>query len=95
MHHKLKKDAPSGTADRLLDILKNSRQLTDKQIAHGRNGLVGERPAKEIGSHALRGGDVVGDIPFILLELVSVLNSPIGRLIVRFLLQVLCVLQNG
>ena len=57
MHHKLKKDAPSGTADRLLDILKNSRQLTDKQIAHGRNGLVGERPAKEIGSHALRGGD--------------------------------------
>ena len=61
MHHKLKKDAPSGTADRLLDILKNSRQLTDKQIAHGRNGLVGERPAKEIGSHALRGGDVVGD----------------------------------
>ena len=61
MHHRLKKDAPSGTADRLLEILKNSRDLTDKQIAHGRNGMVGERPAKEIGSHALRGGDVVGD----------------------------------
>ena len=61
MHHRLKKDAPSGTADRLLEILKNSRELTDKQIAHGRNGMVGERPAKEIGSHALRGGDVVGD----------------------------------
>ncbi len=61
MHHRLKKDAPSGTADRLLEILKKSRELTDAQVAHGRNGLVGERPIQEIGSHALRGGDVVGD----------------------------------
>ena len=61
MHHRLKKDAPSGTADRLLEILKSSRNLTDSQIAHGRDGIVGERPADEIGSHALRGGDVVGD----------------------------------
>lgn len=61
MHHKLKKDAPSGTADRLLEILKDSRGLSDDQIAHGRSGLVGERPLDEIGSHALRGGDVVGD----------------------------------
>ena len=61
MHHRLKKDAPSGTADRLLEILKSSRNLTDSQIAHGRDGIVGDRPADEIGSHALRGGDVVGD----------------------------------
>jgi len=61
MHHRLKKDAPSGTADRLLEILKSSRNLTDSQITHGRDGIVGERPANEIGSHALRGGDVVGD----------------------------------
>lgn len=61
MHHRLKKDAPSGTADRLLEILKDSRQLGADQVAHGRSGIVGERPAKEIGSHALRGGDVVGD----------------------------------
>ena len=61
MHHKLKKDAPSGTADRLLEILKDSRGLSDENIAHGRSGLVGERPLDEIGSHALRGGDVVGD----------------------------------
>lgn len=61
MHHRLKKDAPSGTADRLLEILKSSRKLTDNQIAHGRDGIVGERPTDEIGSHALRGGDVVGD----------------------------------
>ena len=61
MHHRLKKDAPSGTADRLLEILKESRELGDDQVAHGRSGMVGARPAKEIGSHALRGGDVVGD----------------------------------
>ena len=61
MHHRLKKDAPSGTADRLLEILKSSRDLSDDQVAHGRNGMVGERPVNEIGSHALRGGDVVGD----------------------------------
>ena len=54
MHHRFKKDAPSGTADRLLEILKSSRNLTDSQIAHGRDGIVGERPADEIGSHALR-----------------------------------------
>lgn len=61
MHHRLKKDAPSGTADRLLEIIKLSRELTDEQVAHGRSGMVGERPAREIGSHSLRGGDVVGD----------------------------------
>jgi 4-hydroxy-tetrahydrodipicolinate reductase len=61
MHHTLKKDAPSGTADRLLEILKDSRGLSNENIAHGRSGLVGERPLDEIGSHALRGGDVVGD----------------------------------
>ena len=61
MHHRLKKDAPSGTADRLLEILKQSRNLTDEHLAHGRSGITGERPAKQIGSHALRGGDVVGD----------------------------------
>jgi len=61
MHHRLKKDAPSGTADRLLEILKKSRGLKDEEVAHGRHGITGERPAREIGSHALRGGDVVGD----------------------------------
>ncbi len=61
MHHRLKKDAPSGTADRLLEILKESRKLDDSNVAHGRFGMVGERPLREIGSHALRGGDVVGD----------------------------------
>jgi 4-hydroxy-tetrahydrodipicolinate reductase len=61
MHHRLKKDAPSGTADRLLEILKESRSATEADITHGREGMPGERKTSEIGSHALRGGDIVGE----------------------------------
>ena len=61
MHHRLKKDAPSGTAETLLKILLEERKLAKKALKHGRDGLVGERPLDEIGVHAIRGGDVVGD----------------------------------
>ena len=61
MHHRHKKDAPSGTAERLLEILRESRSLTGEDVSHGRSGMVGERKPTEIGSHALRGGDVVGE----------------------------------
>ena len=62
IHHRLKKDAPSGTAKKLAEILCEVRGLDyGKNVAHGREGLVGERPAKEIGMHSIRGGDVVGD----------------------------------
>ena len=61
MHHRFKKDAPSGTAARLLEIILQERRLTPKALCHGRNGLVGARPAGEVGIHSLRGGDVVGD----------------------------------
>jgi 4-hydroxy-tetrahydrodipicolinate reductase len=61
-HHRLKKDAPSGTAKRLAQILATARALdSERDIAHGRHGLVGARPAKEIGMHAIRAGDVVGE----------------------------------
>lgn len=61
-HHRLKKDAPSGTARRLADILCEARKLDYvKNVAHGREGMVGERPSAEIGIHSIRGGDVVGD----------------------------------
>jgi 4-hydroxy-tetrahydrodipicolinate reductase len=62
MHHRLKKDAPSGTATTLVEILADVRkkQLADV-LRHGRKGLVGARTADEIGLHAVRGGDVVGD----------------------------------
>ncbi|MBI3881623.1 MAG: 4-hydroxy-tetrahydrodipicolinate reductase [Verrucomicrobia bacterium] len=62
MHHRLKKDAPSGTATTLLEILGDVRNLQFKDaLRHGREGIVGERTSNEIGIHAIRGGDVVGD----------------------------------
>jgi 4-hydroxy-tetrahydrodipicolinate reductase len=62
MHHRLKKDAPSGTATTLAEILAMVRkQQLDKIIRHGRKGIVGERTSSEIGMHSIRGGDVVGD----------------------------------
>jgi len=61
MHHRFKKDAPSGTAARLLEIILEERALTAAALRHGRSGITGERPPTEVGVHALRGGDVVGD----------------------------------
>ncbi len=62
MHHRMKKDAPSGTADQLLEVLREARGLKRRRgIRHGRRGMVGERPENEIGVHAVRGGDVVGE----------------------------------
>ncbi len=62
MHHRLKKDAPSGTATTLLEILADVRKLQlAEALRHGREGIVGERTQNEIGIHAIRGGDVVGD----------------------------------
>lgn len=62
MHHRHKQDSPSGTARRLAEILAEARSLSyDDHCQHGRHGDVGARPQDEIGVHALRGGDVVGD----------------------------------
>lgn len=62
MHHRLKKDAPSGTAATLSEILAEVRgQQLREVIRHGRQGITGERTKTEIGMHSLRGGDVVGD----------------------------------
>jgi 4-hydroxy-tetrahydrodipicolinate reductase len=61
MHHRFKKDAPSGTAARLLEIILEERKLSAEALRHGRSGITGERQPTEVGVHALRGGDVVGD----------------------------------
>jgi 4-hydroxy-tetrahydrodipicolinate reductase len=59
-HHRAKVDAPSGTALRLADVAARSR-AADSRLVHGREGRPGARTAPEIGMHAVRGGDVIGD----------------------------------
>lgn len=62
MHHHHKLDAPSGTARTLCQIVCEETGMDeDKDVMHGREGLVGARPQRQIGMHSLRGGDVVGD----------------------------------
>ena len=58
-HHRFKKDAPSGTALQFARIVQEAMGQSD--LRHGREGLVGERPRGEIGMHALRVGDNVGE----------------------------------
>jgi len=61
-HHRLKKDAPSGTAVKLGEIAASAINMSyDEAIKNGRAGMVGARTNKEIGMHAVRGGDIVGD----------------------------------
>jgi 4-hydroxy-tetrahydrodipicolinate reductase len=57
-HHRYKKDAPSGTAMHFARII---QEVQGGTLRHGREGLTGERPAGEIGMHALRTGDNVGE----------------------------------
>lgn len=62
MHHHHKLDAPSGTARTLAEIVCEETGMDyDTDVAHGREGLVGARPLRQIGMHSMRGGDVVGD----------------------------------
>jgi 4-hydroxy-tetrahydrodipicolinate reductase len=62
MHHRLKRDAPSGTAKTLAEnITQVRRQQLEKIVRYGRSGISDERTAAEIGMHSMRGGDVVGD----------------------------------
>jgi 4-hydroxy-tetrahydrodipicolinate reductase len=61
-HHRHKVDAPSGTALKLGEVIASALKTDlSAAAAHGRHGDTGERPAKQIGFHALRGGDVVGE----------------------------------
>jgi 4-hydroxy-tetrahydrodipicolinate reductase len=62
LHHKLKKDAPSGTAVRLAEVAAGALGRDPaRDLAYARHGMIGERPAREIGVQTLRGGDVVGE----------------------------------
>ncbi len=61
IHHRHKKDAPSGTALNLAEAIEAAAPFVDARRHHGRNGESGERPHSEIGLHAIRGGEVVGE----------------------------------
>lgn len=61
-HHRFKKDAPSGTALRLGEKVAHGRKQNFRDVAiYGREGLGSERPRGEIGIHALRAADIIGD----------------------------------
>jgi len=61
-HHNKKKDAPSGTARELAEIICTALGWTPSEVlCYGREGAVGEKPPKQIGIHAVRGGDIVGE----------------------------------
>jgi 4-hydroxy-tetrahydrodipicolinate reductase len=66
LHHRMKKDAPSGTALRLVDVILEERKLDRSALRPGRQGITGERTRTEVGIHSIRGGDVVGDHTVIL-----------------------------
>ena len=61
-HHNQKVDAPSGTAIHIAETLSSAldRSLPEAAV-YGRHGIVGKRTEKEIGIHAIRGGDIAGD----------------------------------
>jgi len=61
-HHNRKKDSPSGTALKLAERAAEGLGWNlDEVLRHGREGLVGARPSREIGMHAVRAGDIVGE----------------------------------
>lgn len=61
-HHRHKKDAPSGTAIRLAEKIAEGAGLDlDQAAIHGRSGITDERPAGQLGIHAVRAGDIVGE----------------------------------
>lgn len=61
-HHRLKKDAPSGTAKRLAELLCKGRDLRyASDVVHSREGVAGEREPRQIGMHAIRAGEIVGE----------------------------------
>jgi 4-hydroxy-tetrahydrodipicolinate reductase len=61
-HHRLKKDAPSGTALKIAEVLARAVNRDLNQVGvYARKGLIGERKKQEIGIQTIRAGDIVGD----------------------------------
>ena len=61
-HHRFKKDAPSGTAMKIGQIIAETlKRDLDEVGIYGRRGMIGERKEKEIGIHTVRAGDIIGE----------------------------------
>ncbi len=61
-HHRMKKDAPSGTAMKMAQVIADAVQRNLDEVAvYARKGMIGERPRKEIGIQTVRAGDIVGE----------------------------------
>lgn len=60
-HHREKRDAPSGTAKSLRDVILRASGRSEADVVYGRSGEPGKRPANQVGIHALRLGSVVGE----------------------------------
>ncbi|WP_022854758.1 4-hydroxy-tetrahydrodipicolinate reductase [Thermodesulfobacterium thermophilum] len=60
-HHRMKKDAPSGTALKLANVIAQALGRSDKDYRFCREGIIGERSSNEIGIQTIRGGDIVGE----------------------------------
>ncbi len=61
LHHAHKKDAPSGTALKAAELLAAYLPAADRRFVYGRQGMTGERTPEEIGIHAVRAGEIVGE----------------------------------
>ena len=61
-HHRLKKDAPSGTALKMAQVIADAVNRNLEEVAvYSRKGIIGQRTKKEIGIQTIRAGDIVGD----------------------------------
>jgi len=61
-HHRFKRDAPSGTALAFVEaIVEATGRSRHHDVIHGRHGILEERPRRQIGVHALRVGDTIGE----------------------------------
>lgn len=62
VHHRLKKDAPSGTALKMAQVVADAiNRNLDEVAVYARKGMIGERTKKEIGIQTVRAGDIVGE----------------------------------
>lgn len=61
IHHRHKKDAPSGTAMALKNVLLKALEREEANVIYGRQGLYGERDPKQIAIHTMRAGEVIGE----------------------------------